>query len=128
MLVKPAWGGADQRVERMRQSEYQMEIRHRQDFSPPCCQPRLLGTGLAARAMPVAAGMIDVPARPAIGAGFDMAAERCRATGKNGPPDLGRTPRQRLAGQIGRTEGGEHLGQAGRCHAGGSVWLKEFEG
>src|SRR6185369_4060 len=93
-----------------------MEVRHRQDFASPCGQPRFLGTRLAARAMPVPAGMIDVPTRPAIGAGFEMPAERSRAAGENGPPDLGRAPRQRLAGEIGRTEGGEHLGQTGLIH------------
>ena len=67
--------------------------------------------------MAVATRVIDVPARPAIGTGFDMPTERCRAAGKNGPPDLGCAPRQVMAGEIGRTEGGEHLGQAGRLHA-----------
>ena len=78
--------------------------------------------------MSVAAGMIDMPTRPAIGTGFDMPAEHGRAAGENGPPDLGCATWQIMAGKIGRTEGGEHLGQAGRCHAGGSVGLKEFEG
>ena len=45
-----------------------------------------------------------------------MPAQCRRATGKNGPPDLGCAPRQRLAGEIARTESGEHLGQAGRIH------------
>jgi len=72
--------------------------------------------------------MIDVPTRPAIGAGFDMPAERRRAAGENGPPDLGRATRQGMTGQIGRAEGGKHLGQAGRCHAGQSVGSQEFEG
>ena len=66
--------------------------------------------------MPVTAGMIDVPAHPAIGAGFNVPPERRGTAGKNGPPDLGRPARQFMAGEIGRTEGGQHLGQAGLGH------------
>lgn len=58
-----------------------------------------------------------MPTRPAIGAGFDMAAQRRRAAGDDGAPDLGCTARQGLAGEIGRTEGDQHLGQTGRLHA-----------
>ena len=48
--------------------------------------------------------------------GFDVPAEHRRTAGQNGPPDLGRATRQFTAGEIGRTEGGQHLGQAGRGH------------
>lgn len=116
ILVELAGGGADQPIEIVRQREHQMEIRPRQHLAPPRGEPGLLGPRLATRAMPVAAGVIDVPARPAIAAGFDVPAERRRAAGENGPPDLGRAARQGMAGEIGRTEGGQHLGQASRGH------------
>src|SRR5215207_1383825 len=46
---------ADQRVERMRQREDHMKIRHRQQVLLLAREPRLREVALAARAMPVAA-------------------------------------------------------------------------
>jgi hypothetical protein len=77
----------------VRQGEDQVKVRHRQHFAPSGDDPRFLGSCLATRAMPVAAG-------PATGTGFDMPPERRRAAGEYGPPDLGRATRQRLCSEI----------------------------
>jgi hypothetical protein len=89
-----------------------MEVRHRQQFAPALGQPGLLGAGLALRAMPVAAGVIDVAGRAAGIAGLDMAAQRGGATGEDGTPDLGLGRRKIVRGEIGRTVATQHLGQA----------------
>lgn len=52
-----------------------------------------------------------------------MPTEHRSAAGEQALPDLGGSPRQGMVGQIGRTEGGQHLGQAGR-----SVGLQKLEG
>ena len=77
--------------------------------------------------MAVTAGVIDVTCAPAVGTGFDMPTEGRAAAGHNGTPDLGRAAWQSMGGEIGRTEGGQHLGQAGPIHARRSVRDEQFE-
>lgn len=60
-------------------------------------------------------------------AAVEMAAERCGATGHNGPPDLGTAARQRAGGKIGRTEGAQHLGQADWIHRSRSAGGEQFQ-
>ena len=45
-----------------------------------------------------------------------MPTERRCAAGDNGSPDLGTAARQEPGGEIGRTEGAQHLGQASPSH------------
>ena len=75
-LVDQFRGGGNQAMERMRQREHQVKVRHRQHFTPPCGDPGLLRPGLALRAVPVPARVIDVPGRAAAIAGFDVPPER----------------------------------------------------
>jgi hypothetical protein len=102
---------ADQRVQRMRQGEHQMEIRHRQQLLAPFRQPVLLGAGLALRAVAVAARVIHVSRHTAAVAGLDVAAEYGRATGDDRPPDLRPGRRQDVAGEVRRPVPAEDLGQ-----------------
>jgi hypothetical protein len=102
---------SDQRMERMRQGEHQMEIRHRQQLLAPFRQPVLLGSGLALWAVAVAARVIDVARHPAAVTGLDVAAEDGRATGDDRPPDLGLGRRQEVLGEVRRPVPAEDLGQ-----------------
>jgi len=52
--------GLCQHIQRVRQGEHQVEVRHRQQLGPPGSQPTFLGQRLALRAMPVAAGVVAV--------------------------------------------------------------------
>ena len=101
----------DQCVQRMRQGEREVEIRHRQQFLAPLRQPVLLGTGLALRAVAVAARVMDVSRHAAAVAGLDVAAEHGRATGDDRPPDLGFDRRQGMPGEDRRPVTAENLGQ-----------------
>ena len=78
-LVDHPRASSDQRVQRMRQGEDQMEVRHRQQILAPFRQPVLLGARLALRAVAVAARAIHVARRPAAVTSLDVAA-------KNGGP------------------------------------------
>ena len=71
--------------------------------------------------------MIDVTGHPATIAGLQMSAKRRRSAGDDGTPDLGPAAGQGPGGEIGRTEGGEHLGQAASIHAPRSVRREQFE-
>ena len=116
-LVEPSRGGGDEAVERVRQREHQVEVRHRQHFALARREPGLFRPHLTAWAMPVAAGVIDMTASPAGIAGYEVAAEGLRAAGGNRPPRLGLCCRQPVLRKIRRAEAREHLGQPGRLHA-----------
>lgn len=94
----------------------------RQQLAPSPGEPGFLGPRLAQRAMPVAAGVIEV-ARAAAGlAGLDMAAEIGGAAGDDGAPDLCLGSGQRMRREIRRCMAAQDVGQtraAGcRGHAG----------
>jgi len=105
-LVERSRGDPDQSVQLMRQGEHRVEVWHRQQFASPLGQPGFLGAGLALRAMPVAAGVIEVARRAAGIAGLDVATECRRAATEDGAPDLGLGRCQPLRGEIRRGRGG----------------------
>lgn len=72
----------DPAIHRMRQGEHQMEIRYRQHLAAPGGEPGLLGPGLAAWAMAIAAGVIDMPGGSTAVTGFDLPAQGCRTAGQ----------------------------------------------
>jgi hypothetical protein len=126
-LVERPWCGGNQAIEVVRQREHQVKVRHGQHFTPPCGDPGFLRPGLALRAVPVPARVIDVPGRAAVVTGFDVTAEDRRATGKDRTPDAGCPARQRLTGEVSLAEGGQHPGQAGRFHRRRSAGREQFE-
>jgi hypothetical protein len=71
--------------------------------------------------------VINMAGRPAGITGIEMPPEGRRATGHHGSPDFARTTWQVMGGKIGRTEGGEHLGQAAPIHGRRSVGNEQFE-
>src|SRR3546814_8609591 len=59
-----------------RQREHDVEIADREEVGLAGLEPGACSSALAPRAMPVAATVVGDPPMPAVGAGFDMAAER----------------------------------------------------
>jgi hypothetical protein len=76
-----------------------MEVGHGQELGLPCLDPALLGEGLALRAVPVAARVVDGTAAPTVVTGLPVPTEGGCATGidgaqgaeLNGGQDLRRT-------------------------------------
>ena len=101
-LVERPWTLPDESIQIVRQGEHEVKVRHRQHLAPARGQPGFLGSCLAARAMAIAAGVIDV-ARGAAGlAGLHMAAKSGGAAGDDGAPRLRLGKRQGMLGEIRR--------------------------
>ena len=111
-LVERARIAPRQPVDRVRQGKHQMEVRHRQQLPPPRREPGLFGARPALRAVPVAAGMVQVAQRAAVIAALDMSAERRGAAGDNSPPRLVLNDRQSVRVEIGPAVVAQNIGQA----------------
>ena len=112
---EPARGGGDETVQRMRQCEHQVEVRHRQHFAPARREPRLFGPRLTARAVPVAARVVqhDQLHGPSQDSRWPPSASvRQAPIARHAWPGSRSTGAAR--GSAGRRE---RLGQAGRWHA-----------
>ena len=114
--VDPAGVELRQAVQRMRQREDEMTVRHRQQLGQLRLAPGVARAALALRAVPVAAGMEQPLLAPTLVALLHLAAQRRRATGDDGPPGTRLRRAQRVLAQVGRAEGAQHLGQGG-AHA-----------
>src|SRR3990172_13007548 len=95
-----------------------MEIGDRQHLAPPRREPSFLRPRLAQRAMPVAAGVIDMACRTAGVANLHMTAQGGGAAREDSAPDLRLGIRQGVGREISRAMTTQHLGQA---HPGGGV-------
>ncbi len=127
--VERARVAAGQPVDRVRQGEHQMEIRHRQQLPPPRREPSLLGARLALRAVAVTAGVVLIAQHTATVTALDMPAQRWGAAGDNRTPRLvlydGQSMRIEirptvLAQDVGQTRPVGHDGgatSAARCRA-----------
>jgi hypothetical protein len=84
-----------QRREFVRQSEYEMEVAHREQFRLAFGDPLIAGRGLALGAMAIAAGVVrDGDFESAGGTAVAMAAEGGSAAARNGVEDFDMRPVQ----------------------------------
>ncbi len=111
-LVQRARIASRQPVEGVGQGEHQMEVRHRQQIPPPCREPSFFGACPALRAVPVAAGMVQVAQHTAVIAALDMPAQCGGAAGDNSPPRLVLNGGQSVRIEIGLTVFAQNIGQA----------------
>src|SRR5439155_8440425 len=95
----------------MRQGEYQMEIRRRQQFPVPRGEPLFFRARLALGAMPVAARVKDVSYRPTAIALIKVTAHRFGAAADDSPPHLRLRARKRVRRQVSLTVGAQNVGQ-----------------
>ena len=82
------------------QGEHDVEVGDRQQFGLPLFEPAGPFRVLALGAMPVTAGVVGNPAVSAAAAFLDMAAERRRAAGFNGPHDSQVLEREPVRGPV----------------------------
>jgi hypothetical protein len=108
---------AGQAIERMRDGKDQVRIGHRQQLPMSGGDPLFLRAGLAARAVAVAAGVIDVSRRAAGSAPVDVTAQRCSTAGHNGTPCLRLRTGERRRGKIALPVLAEDIGQFGPAAA-----------
>ena len=95
LLVLP-----DQRDQRMRHAEDQVEVAHRQQFLLPGAQPLLAGVGLALRTVAVSAGVVRDGLMPAANALIAMSAECGRAAALDGAEHFELCPGQRTRDSV----------------------------
>ena len=104
--------------------EDDVEIRDRQELGLPGRQPRGAGAALALRAMPVAAGIVGVADKAAVGAALGMAAQRRCPTQRDGAhhPPLDTAQVTVMQAPIGVTMAAEDIRHfpCSRHHAAGS--------
>ena len=89
-------------VERVGQREHPVRVGGGEQLAQACAAPRLLGPGLALRAMPVSAGTIDVAFGTAAIAAFAHAAKGGGSAIDNGTPDAPLSGRQGMAVPVRR--------------------------
>src|SRR6516162_5237874 len=87
----------DQRDQRVRHAEDQVEVTNRQQFPSPGAQPLLPGIGLALWTVPVSAGVVRDSLMPAAKALIAMPAECSRATTRDCAKHFELTPGERIA-------------------------------
>src|SRR4030095_13443461 len=120
-----------QRIELFRQGEDDMKVRQRQQLDAALLQPALLVQALTLRAMPIATGVVDDLACPAMSALVDMTAQGGGAAGFDGfqRPPLG--PAETMTLAEGRPEASDdlsHLQTAGGAHAAARLLWRLFGG
>src|SRR5271166_4500477 len=87
----------DQRDQRVRHAEDQVEVANRQQFSSPGAQPLLPGIGLALGTVPVAAGVVRDGLMPAANALIAMPTECGRAATLDRAKHFELRPGERMA-------------------------------
>src|SRR3546814_2101646 len=99
-----------------RQREHDVEIADREEVGLAGLEPGACSSALAPRAMPVAATVVGDPPMPAVGAGFDMAAERGGAAMLDRRHDLELMQAEvpGMGHAIGRPRGTEDVGDLER--------------
>lgn len=95
-----------------RQGEHDMEIAHRQQIRFPRFQPRSRRRALTLRTMPVTTAVVSDPPVPAVGAGFDVPAQRSGSAMLDRRHDLElvQTQVSGMDGPIGRPGSAEDVG------------------
>ena len=110
-VVDPAWMDRRQRVELVRQREYQMAVGHIQQFAQASAPPCLARLGLALRAMPIAAG-VPAPLLSPAGVALQQLSSQCRrAAGDDGAPGPGLCRADAMRAQVLGPEAPQHFGQ-----------------
>jgi hypothetical protein len=117
-LVERPWTLSDESIQIVWQSEYEVEVWHRQHLALARGKPRFLGARLAQWAMAVAAGVVDMACRAAGLAGLHMTAQCGGTAREDGAPNLRLGGGQGMGGEISRAMTAQHLGQSHARHGG----------